>query len=281
MTEKTLNLIRTGIRVLGVVSPDTAGQVALNLFTTPRRYVRPKWEMEIMATGRQVRLRSGLNAHIWGDRGPMTMLVHGWEGRGTQLGRLVGPLVENGFRVVALDGPAHGDSPGKRTNIRIFSQAIHQAAEELGPVHSLVAHSFGAGAATLAVANGLSLSRVVLAAAPSDLNWVVDGYCQMMKLDERVANSFNMKLRSWVGLGPEGVDLTRLSARVSVPALIAHDPKDREVPFHNAEALARSWPGAHLLALDNVGHRRILKAPQFLQATLNFIKHPESNAVES
>ena len=42
------------------------------------------------------------------------LLVHGWEGRGAQLGSLVGPLVEAGLSVVAFDAPAHGDSPGNR-----------------------------------------------------------------------------------------------------------------------------------------------------------------------
>ena len=59
----------------------------------------------------------------WGA-GPSVLLVHGWEGRGAQLGALVDPLVAAGYRVVALDGPAHGDSPGRLSTLALPAHAV-------------------------------------------------------------------------------------------------------------------------------------------------------------
>ena len=43
--------------------------------------------------------------YSWGS-GPTVLLVHGWEGRGSQLSAFAPALVKAGFRVVAVDMPA-------------------------------------------------------------------------------------------------------------------------------------------------------------------------------
>ena len=106
--------IRLFFAVLGRLSPALAGRLAAKLFARPRRHARPARERELIARGTRVVLPDGLHATAWGA-GPTVLLVHGWEGRGAQLGALVDPLVAAGYRAVALDGPAHGDSPGVTT----------------------------------------------------------------------------------------------------------------------------------------------------------------------
>lgn len=272
MAPISFQMIRSGIKALGAVSPSIAGQVAAQIFTSPRRHQRPKWETELMASGRPLRLRSKLAAHVWGEGQKTVLLVHGWEGRGTQLGRLVEPLVEHGFRVIALDGPAHGDSPGRRTNIRFYANALKEVVDELGHLHAIVAHSFGAGATTIGLSEGMPVSRVILVASPSHLAWVIDDFCQMMELSEPLSGALRSYLERWSGVRAADINIAALSEQLNVTALIVHDPKDREVPFVNAEDLARSWPGAKLLPLENVGHRRILKSPHFVQAAIEFIR---------
>lgn len=275
MTENTLSLVRSGFRTLGCISPNAAGYLALRLFTSPKRYKRPKWELEIMESGEAFFLRSGLAAHRWGTKNkPTVLLVHGWEGRGTQLARLVEPLVKIGYRVVAIDGPAHGDSPGKRTNIRMYSEALRDASEELsetGQVEAVVAHSFGAGATVIALKKGMNLPKVVLVASPSDLNWVIDDYCRMIGLKGKSEDAFRKHLKDWTGFSPEDVNIASLAPKISTPALVIHDLKDFVVPFSHAERLVEGWTNARLVTLSGAGHRRILKSPKFIDATVDFI----------
>jgi len=47
-----------------------------------------------------------------GGEGKTVLLVHGWSANQTDMFYYVPPLVEQGFRVVALDLPAHGEATG-------------------------------------------------------------------------------------------------------------------------------------------------------------------------
>lgn len=58
----------------------------------------------------------------------------------------VEPLLRAGFRVAAVDGPAHGRSPGQRADLLRFSEAVHTAIRTWGPASGVIAHSFGAAA---------------------------------------------------------------------------------------------------------------------------------------
>lgn len=262
------------LQLLGVPLPALSGEMVLRLFTTPQRVPRPAWEAEIVKTGQSVTLKSGLHATSWGEIGqPTVWLVHGWQGRGSQLGHLVAPLIEKKFHVMALDGPAHGESPGKRTNVNEFAQFLLAAVKEY-PGH-VVAHSFGAAAAALALAacgqGGGPLHSAVFVAAPSDLHRVVGFFALRMQLSPRVKSEFERRLATWIRLRPEETDLARIGQKVSVPVLVAHDPSDSEVAFDNAERFIRYWPNARLLSLPRVGHYKILKSAAFIAGATEFL----------
>ncbi|MDB4883556.1 MAG: hypothetical protein JWL95_2322, partial [Gemmatimonadetes bacterium] len=163
--------------IVGWLSPALAGRLAAALFARPRRHARPARERELIARGEPLSLPNGLRATAWGA-GPAVLLVHGWEGRGAQLGALVDPLVAAGYRVVALDGPAHGDSAGRSTSAPEFALSMGAVREAVGPLAALVGHSFGGFTAMLAVSRGLSVDRLVIIAAPSSVPEVIDDFAR-------------------------------------------------------------------------------------------------------
>src|SRR5215208_5699212 len=132
-----LTSIRFFFAVVGRLSPALAGWFAAKLFAWPRRHPRPARERELIARGARLNLPGGLYATAWGA-GPTVLLVHGWEGRGAQLGAFVDPLVAAGYRVVALDGPAHGDSPGRTTTGPEFARALIATRDVVGPLAAVV-----------------------------------------------------------------------------------------------------------------------------------------------
>src|SRR5688572_12069614 len=80
--------------------------------------------------------------------GPTVLLVHGWGDRASRLGAFIAPLTAAGYRVAAVDLPAHGDSSGLRTNAYEAAAGIRATADHLGGVDAVIAHSMG-GAETL------------------------------------------------------------------------------------------------------------------------------------
>ncbi|HSF38925.1 MAG TPA: alpha/beta fold hydrolase, partial [Thermoanaerobaculia bacterium] len=148
-----LRLTQTGLNALGRTVPPLAGRWALDLFCTPMRHAEPAREKELLRTAEAftVPFQSvHLAAHAWGE-GPAVLLVHGWSGRGAQLGAFVQPLVDAGHRVVAFDLPAHGRTPGRRLNGFDGRDAVLRMGEAVGPFQAVIAHSFGAVCTTLAL----------------------------------------------------------------------------------------------------------------------------------
>jgi pimeloyl-ACP methyl ester carboxylesterase len=240
------------------MSPRAASRLALLAFCTPRRHHRPAWETEIARRGRRFRIGANLLLHTWGQ-GPVVILVHGWEGRGTQLGRFVDPFVRAGFRVVALDLPAHGESGGRRTDLIESTEALRKVARETGPLAGVIAHSFGGAITTLALERGLDARSVALIASPSSVEDVVARFAEMIGLRGAGLRAFRAGLERQTGVRMKDVEVFERVSGLRVPALIVHDRDDREVPFHDAERLAARWPGSALLETSGLGHRRILK----------------------
>ena len=262
--------LRTFFAALGAIAPRAAGRIALRLFCTPRRHHRPSWEKHIADRGARVRIGSNLSAHAFGS-GPTVLLVHGWEGRGTQLGCFVDAFIRAGFRVVALDNPAHGDSSGTRTDLIECTEALRRVGGELGPLAGVVAHSFGGAVTTLALERGLDAASVVLIGSTSSVEDVVARFGELAGVRGAAMRAFRDGIERQTGVKMKDVEIFERVAALRVPALIVHDHDDREVPFHDAERLAARWPGATLMPTSGLGHRRILKDDEVIGRTVEFV----------
>jgi pimeloyl-ACP methyl ester carboxylesterase len=262
--------LRAFFAAAGLIAPGAAGRVALRLFCTPRRHHRPAWETQIARHGSAFRIGPGLAAHAWGA-GPTVLLVHGWEGRGTQLGRFVDPLVAAGYRVVALDGPAHGASPGGTSDLVETTEALRKVARDLGSLAGVIAHSFGGAVTTLALERGLQAASVVLISSPSSVHDVLERFGALAGIRGAAMRAFRAALEARTGVRVADVEIFERVSNLRVPALIVHDRGDREVPFHDAERLAERWPGATLVATTGLGHRRILKDEAVIGRAVAFV----------
>jgi len=217
-----------------------------------------------------VPLPDGLSATSWGA-GPTVLLVHGWEGRGAQLGAFVDPLVAAGYRVVALDGPAHGDSAGTSTTGPEFAGAIARVRERIGSLSAIVAHSFGGFTSLLAIAHGVTTDRLVIIAAPSSVPEVLDDFVQLIHLPRRALPYMVDALEARVHGPMESFEVASFAHTVKIPVLIAHDTDDKEVAYEHGPRLAELL-GARLLTTHGQGHRRILFAPEVVSAIVEFIE---------
>jgi pimeloyl-ACP methyl ester carboxylesterase len=249
---------------------EQAAQAAVASFVTPSRTeLRPR-EVEVLRTGSSMVFGNGLVGTRWGA-GPTVLLVHGWEGRGTSLMAFIQPLVDRGFQVVALDGPAHGDSPGQTTDPMDYALHLTQVGQELGPLAGIVAHSMGVASTALAIRRGLRVEKVVLLAGPSSLFGVLGRYVQFTGLPEPVARRFYALMEERVGATEEAMTVAEVCRDFTVPALIFHDPEDAEVPFSDAQEVAAAWPGARLRVVTGTGHRKILFTPQVVEEAVDFL----------
>jgi pimeloyl-ACP methyl ester carboxylesterase len=264
--------LRLKLRAYERLAPQRGGKLVAKLFTTPRAHSQPEWEKELVARGTPIALAEGIAGTQWGaPNGPPVILLHGWEGRGAQLGYFVEPLVSLGHRVIAMDGPAHGASTGDHANPFEFAKALMAVQANLGPFRAVIGHSMGGAAAKIAASRGLRVERIVLLGAPSSLPEVFARFSDFMGLGPKVREAFKNTMVARTGIQIEPLALLPEIADKSLPVLIAHDIKDAEVPLVDAHLALRAYPNAQLLELDAGGHRKMLKSPDVVAAVSRFI----------
>lgn len=262
-----------GLRAGSWIFPKLAAQGALDLFLTPQRVPRPASEQELYASSKKYVLGGGIAAYEWGpEKGPLVVLVHGWSGRGTQMAAFAPALTAAGYRVVALDGPAHGASEGTQTNVGDYSQFLVNVQKELGDFEAVIAHSFGAGCSVLAVAKGLRAEKLVLVAGPAHYEKVVNNYFKFVQISPAAEKYFIQLLSKKVGLTPREMNVGVIGSKLHVKALIVHDRDDKEVRYAAAEEIQSVWPQTKILATEGLGHRRILKDAKVIEQVVQFIQ---------
>src|SRR6185503_19281701 len=115
-------------------------------FFSPSRYEEKAADREVMEWGNNYRIPfegGELAVTTWGNSGPAVLLMHGWGGARAQMTGFVDPLLFAGYRVVAYDQPAHGESDGKMTTLLEIAPTMDLIAKKEGNFDAILAHSFG------------------------------------------------------------------------------------------------------------------------------------------
>lgn len=279
----SLRLLRWVYRYLAPLFPDLAAGYAYRLWFSTRRHETPAREQrwEAGAVRSCVDTEYGeIAVYQWGTQGPIILLIHGWNGRGTQMASFAQPLVAAGYQVVAFDGPGHGRSPGRWTSIFRLSDATLAVVEKYGPVEAVIAHSFGCAVTAYALNHGLSVSRVACISSPASIHYLVERFCHALripasvqqKLEQRIAQRMGIDTGEdiWHYISPEA-NARRIKG---IPALIVHDQDDHDVEVSHGQRLHQAWQGSQLLETNGLGHRRILRNRKTIKHIVDFIAHP-------
>ena len=262
------------LRLFGTVAPGWAATWFEKQIFTPSRYSRPYPDEASFTDGERLRIpygRGWLSAWSWGT-GPTVVLMHGWGGRAVHLYEFIRPLREVGFRVVAFDAPAHGDSDGVMTDILECAGAVLQIAGLAGPVHGIIAHSFGAPTAAVALQHGLAPHGMVLIGAPSSLARATHGVARMIGIPHSVSRLMQRRVEARLGITWEGLETDRLLADCDIPLLVLHDKQDRDVPWESGATIARRAKRASLVTTNGLGHRRIVRDPAVVRQAVEFLQ---------
>jgi pimeloyl-ACP methyl ester carboxylesterase len=290
---KNSTTVRSIFSGLQAFSPNLAAQLAALAMFRTTRHRRDAFEAELAARAEQLEIEGPdgkLAALRWGQ-GPLVVLVHGWNGRGTQLGAFVQPLVQAGFQVVAFDAPGHGDSAGTTSSLVRFAEAFDAVVDAtkpfFQPLAAVIAHSMGGAAVTFALSRqrgrnavevepGLGAPRLVFIAPPIDVRDFVSTVSGELGLSDRTRGALESALERRVGRRIEDLHALRLAKTMRAPLLVVHDEQDRAVPVECGEQLAEAWPGALFTKTRGLGHNRILRDPATIETVVEYVKRVTS-----
>ena len=271
-----LKLFVSALKLLERISPTVAAHLMLEKFLTPRRKRESDYTAELPAGARRIEIFYNmvkLTGWEWGGDGPSVLLVHGWEGHTGRMLPLVRPLLEQGYRVFALDAPGHGFSPVAKTHLVDVGRAIQAMIEQHGPFYCIIGHSFGASAASIMLARNPQLmpERLVLLSPMRDIQQHFDIFASVAQLSPKLRAKVRALAPGRVGMEFEQVSTIDAVRTFIVPGLVIHDRHDTLIPYEGGALIAQNWRGSQFFSTDKLGHRRGLRNAVVQQAILDFL----------
>jgi pimeloyl-ACP methyl ester carboxylesterase len=275
---RSIKAVRAVFRVLCTATPTLAAHMAYALLAKPPRGPELAWQKQLREKALCWHVpmgRGNIAVYQWGE-GPTVLMVHGWGARATHMGKMIEPLVAAGYRVVAFDAPGHGQSFGRSTDPVEFAAAIAAVARRVGPLHTVLAHSFGVAMAQYAQRDwGVQAQAQVCISSFDDCQWFTHAFSKyvgvkpavMEQAKQMMVKRYRGRL-DWNRLSV--VDMLRCNSR---PTLIIHDQLDGEIPFEHSVALQRAAPHAEFHATSGLGHHKLLGSKDVISRVVGFVQN--------
>ena len=279
-------LIRSYFRLISWLWPAKAGAIAFRLFQRTRKLPFKKAEREFYANAQKfevVHPKENILAYELGNPdGKLVLLVHGWESNAGSMSAIANALAFEGYRVIALDLPAHGHSTLTHTNLRECREALCALIYFLRPSapFSIVSHSFGSAVATMALSGTrYAIDRFIMLTTPNRLSDVFNEFKKQIALgDEAYEEMLQLAFRL-LKEPVENVTVESKAAKIKYNKLVLlHDTTDKILPYANSQRISQMLPKTSLIPLKKTGHYRMLWNAEVIQHTIAEISAEQTSS---
>jgi len=265
--------------IFELLLPKKADEFIVKMFFTPLNFKVPKEETTFKLTANLDSILFNdeeLMTYQWGDpNGKVVFFMHGWAGRGTQFRKFIAPLAEQGFNVIAIEGPGHSHSKKKMTNVLEFAECLSAFLKDK-EVYACVGHSLGGIALLYAVAHfELKTKKLITIATPTIAEDIINVYRAKIGATKRAYKAIyeyvqDKKKKSFAYYS--GAEIAkRINPQELKFHLIIHDENDREAPVSNAYEIHKTLEYSEIFTTQNLGHVRILKDEAVIKKVVNYI----------
>ena len=272
--------LRRSIRISAAISPTIAARIALSAFFRPgpKMAVHDRDSATDLAGHREYLRLHGLDVatYWWGAGERTVLLLHGWQGRASQLAPLVRELVASGYRVVSFDAPAHGASDGHRADITDWLDVTSELSRRYGGFDAIVGHCFGGLAALAAARDDAAIRSVAVIAAAASPAAFLHEFSTMFALDDATRTEFERLFYARLGetrsTAVAHYDAVARPLPATTELLVAHDRKDRRMPDADALRLHEAHHGrSRLIRTTGLGHTRLISDDAVLDAVVAIV----------
>ncbi len=238
----------------------TAGRIAYRLLAQPRRYILSAADrafIEAAQTRHIVADGDQICIYEWPGTGPTVFLAHGWESCTGRWRTLATALRQKGYRIVAMDAPAHGRSTGTHFTLLHYARAMGEVIAQVEPPKYIVGHSAGGMATVYYLTHheqAVAPERLVLLATPSELTDFIFTFQRKLQLHGRVIEALEDVFVERIDRRFNYFSIGSFAAQLKMPGLIIHDVADDVAPVAGAEIIHRAWPDSRLLLTEGLGH---------------------------
>ncbi|SFN40483.1 Pimeloyl-ACP methyl ester carboxylesterase [Paenimyroides ummariense] len=277
--EKVLEVpryIKNTSKVLQTLNKNMAAAFALKLFETPIKYKMPKREQKMYEVSHKSKLilpESGKEIVVYENKfGPKkVLLVHGWNGRGTQLVSIAKAFKELNYTIISFDAPGHGKSAKTTANMKHFIEAVFELDKKYNGFDVMIGHSLGGMSVINSLGRGLQTDKAIIIGSGNTTKAITEDFLgtigMKQKLTPTLINMFERKYNDKM----TNYDVADQASKVNVPVLIIHDKNDKDVPFTAAEAISKNLQNNELLITTGLGHRKILGDENVIEKIVQFV----------
>jgi esterase/lipase len=260
---------------LALVAPKYAAKKGFELFCWPRRIKMKPHQLEFLnQADEQFKIDYAgkkVQAYRWGNGSKKVLLLHGWQSHSYWWRYVINRLSKEEFTIFSLDAPGHGLSEGDFLNLPHYSGLIEQFITEQKSLHAILTHSFGGFASvyTLHRLPHLSVTKMVVMAAPGEVEFFFLYYQRLLRLSKRTIRLINDYFEKYIGHPPSYFKMKEFSKSLSLQGLIIHDTEDKEAPYQTAIDMNEVWKNTTLITTTGLGHN--LKSKELVEQVAMFV----------
>ena len=268
--------IKVLAKVLQFFSHKITVLLACKLFTTPISFKTPKRE-KVMEESSQKKthyvksIKKYIHVLSYGYSKKKVLLVHGWAGRSTQLYMIAHKLLEKGYMVISFDGPAHGKSEGKTTNLKEFIETVNSLNSEFGPFEAAIGHSFGAMAILNTQAENNIFKIIVTVGSGDKISDILSNFVKNLGLKSSISKKMETYFENKWKIKLEDFASSKVAKKVLIPTLVVHDSIDGDVNVSCALNIRQNLKNGKLFITDGLGHTKILRNEMVTSKIINFL----------
>ncbi len=268
------------LNLLAYVS-DRAALMILFKLMRPGKLGISENEQEVLVQAQVITLDINgdkLVGYCWGSEGPIVMLIHGAHSRSSRFSLFVPLMLAQGYRVIAFDLPAHGESSGKSADVIKAIAAVRIALLHVfqhGDIDTVITHSLGFGLMQAAVQElGVKkpFKRVIAISCPENFDEVLFSLKRRFALPNKLVSVFRQYLEFNLDVSLKDFSLFSFMEDKSCSILFIHDESDSVFP--NTLSLSskiQGIPGASFISTQQLGHTRILTDISVVEQCLSFM----------
>jgi pimeloyl-ACP methyl ester carboxylesterase len=284
-TPTKVKWVQRFFRVAGNIAPEATINLAVKFFYTPkRRELKPphvdlmnkadKFRFEVHEF-RNPKKKLKLACYSWGQSDKIVLLVHGWDAKALDFYKMIPALVDSGYRVITFDGPGHGNSEGVRSNLVDFKEVMESLIKnKIGVPYAVIGHSMGGGAATyLLMDYDIHVKRLITIAIPLVSKRYFEQLFSEMKIPVKMQRVFYKNMAEEFGEPIERYNLIERKEPIQADdILMIYDEEDEEVSYKDTKDFLERHPRVKSLNIKGVGHYKIIKSKQAIDAIVDFLK---------
>ncbi|MBW3519625.1 alpha/beta hydrolase [Flavobacterium sp. NKUCC04_CG] len=269
--------IRLAGKTLQFFSLQWATRFAMNLFTTPLKFKAPKRELEMDQKSEKTRIwlpkckKDIIAYHYGAPKTKKALLVHGWNGRGTQLVTIANMLLKKDYKTISFDATGHGRSPKNKSNMTEFIEACFVLQEKHGPFDLIIGHSLGGMATINAIKQGLNVKKAIIIGSGDVVQDIISDFVKQLELSPQIAPMMQSRFEKHFNQTMESFCVHQAAAHIDIPVLVIHDENDLDVPVTAAQRIYENLKNGEIMITKNLGHRKILGDKTVIERIKTFI----------